>query len=109
MLDGAVVPTTGKTEISFSVLIDRLQRENALLSHAIKEMRTQASAELEHRRDMEKELERLKKMNKTLQEASEENESVAMRLRGVFDVQCQGLQSTVLELQALQQGLLLGT
>lgn len=109
MLDGAVASTVGKTEISFSALIDRLQGENALLNHVMEEMRTQVSAELERRRHAERELERLKEVNQRLQEESEENLSVSMRLKGVFDAQSQGLKSAVQELQALQEGLFMGT
>ncbi|KAF1964846.1 hypothetical protein BU23DRAFT_630329 [Bimuria novae-zelandiae CBS 107.79] len=109
MLDGAVASSVGKTEISFSALIDRLQGENALLSHAMEEMRTQLSAELERRRHAERELEHLKEVNQRLQEESEENLAIAMRLKGVFDAQSQGLKSAVQELQALQEGLFMGT
>ena len=50
MLDGAAASTVSKTEISFSALIDWIEGENALLSHAMEEMRTQVSAELERQR-----------------------------------------------------------
>jgi hypothetical protein len=63
MLDGAVAPTVSKTEISFSALIDRLQGENALLGHAMEEIRTQVSAKLERQQHAERELERLKEVN----------------------------------------------
>lgn len=108
MLDGAVASTVGKTDVSFSALIDQLQGENALLSHAIEEMRTEVSVELERRRHAERELEHLKEVNQRLQEESEANLSVAMRLKGVFDAQSHGLKSAVQELQALQEGLLWG-
>jgi chromosome segregation ATPase len=109
MLDGAVTSTVRKTDVSFSALIDRLQEENAQLSHAIEEMRIQVSVELERRRHAERELEHLKDVNQRLQEESEANSSVAMRLKGVFDAQSQGLKSAVQELQALQEGLFMGT
>lgn len=108
MVEGAVVSSVGQTEISFSTLIDQLQDKNFVLSRSLEETRTQLSAELECRRHAESELARLKEVNKRLQEAYEKNDSVAMRLKGVLDGQSQGLKSAVIELQALQEGLLLG-
>ncbi|KAF2685017.1 hypothetical protein K458DRAFT_300965, partial [Lentithecium fluviatile CBS 122367] len=77
--------STNSLDVSFSALIDQLQGENALLSHAIEEMRTRLLVELERRQQAEKELERLKEVNRRLQEESEANSSVAIRLKGVFD------------------------
>ncbi|CAI6342316.1 unnamed protein product [Periconia digitata] len=108
MMEGAVVATVGQKEISFSTLIDQLQDKNAVLSQSLEEMRTQLSAELECRRHAESELARLKEVNERLQEAYEKNDSIAMRLKRVLDGQSQGLKSAVIELQALQEGLLLG-
>ena len=75
----------------------------------MEEKSIQLSAELERRQNAEKELGRLKEVNQRLQEKSEENSSVAMHLRGIFDAQSQGLKSAVQELQALYEGLLMGT